>query len=201
MVAPTRVPTVLSHSLSLTLVTSREAELRAQVPYVSDIVHIHRLFRSARRCRPVERRLIGGALISRGQLVPSGVFCSPLDRLLTTTWHQRNRRHGPGRQFRHPSLLVSRAATAHLGSVGVFASASHPAQLALTLANLASGARAMSKFSRRYGQPSPQSQSGTKPKVATPEVVAKIEQYKRDNPTIFAWEIRERLIGEGTLED
>uniref|UniRef100_A0A0K0DHQ6 Paired domain-containing protein n=1 Tax=Angiostrongylus cantonensis TaxID=6313 RepID=A0A0K0DHQ6_ANGCA len=40
---------------------------------------------------------------------------------------------------------------------------------------------------------------GTKPKVATPQVVAKIEQYKRDNPTIFAWEIRERLINEGTL--
>jgi hypothetical protein len=28
-------------------------------------------------------------------------------------------------------------------------------------------------------------------------VVAKIEQYKRDNPTIFAWEIREKLISEG----
>ncbi|KAK6012357.1 hypothetical protein OSTOST_22497, partial [Ostertagia ostertagi] len=40
--------------------------------------------------------------------------------------------------------------------------------------------------------------AGTKPKVATPQVVAKIEQYKRDNPTIFAWEIRERLINEGT---
>ncbi|XP_076333849.1 paired box protein Pax-6-like isoform X2 [Tachypleus tridentatus] len=38
---------------------------------------------------------------------------------------------------------------------------------------------------------------GSKPKVATPEVVAKIEQYKRENPTIFAWEIRERLISEG----
>ncbi|ETN70548.1 paired box' domain protein [Necator americanus] len=38
--------------------------------------------------------------------------------------------------------------------------------------------------------------AGTKPKVATPQVVAKIEQYKRDNPTIFAWEIRERLINE-----
>ena len=38
---------------------------------------------------------------------------------------------------------------------------------------------------------------GSKPKVATPEVVAKIESYKRENPTIFAWEIREKLIGEG----
>lgn len=28
-------------------------------------------------------------------------------------------------------------------------------------------------------------------------MVAKIEQYKRENPTIFAWEIRERLISEG----
>ena len=38
---------------------------------------------------------------------------------------------------------------------------------------------------------------GSKPKVATPEVVAKIESYKKDNPTIFAWEIREKLISDG----
>ena len=37
---------------------------------------------------------------------------------------------------------------------------------------------------------------GSKPKVATPEVVSKIESYKRENPTIFAWEIREKLIAE-----
>ena len=35
---------------------------------------------------------------------------------------------------------------------------------------------------------------GSKPKVATPEVVAKITQYKHANPTMFAWEIREKLI-------
>ena len=40
---------------------------------------------------------------------------------------------------------------------------------------------------------------GSKPKVATPEVVSKIESYKRENPTIFAWEIREKLISEGTI--
>ncbi|XP_076310534.1 paired box protein Pax-6-like isoform X4 [Tachypleus tridentatus] len=40
---------------------------------------------------------------------------------------------------------------------------------------------------------------GSKPKVATPAVVAKIEQYKRENSTIFAWEIRERLISESSI--
>ena len=35
---------------------------------------------------------------------------------------------------------------------------------------------------------------GSKPKVATPIVVSRIEQYKKANPTIFAWEIRERSV-------
>ncbi len=38
---------------------------------------------------------------------------------------------------------------------------------------------------------------GSKPKVATPEVIAKIEHYKSQNSTIFAWEIREKLINDG----
>lgn len=38
---------------------------------------------------------------------------------------------------------------------------------------------------------------GSKPKVATPPVVEKIASYKRQNPTMFAWEIRDRLLAEG----
>lgn len=37
---------------------------------------------------------------------------------------------------------------------------------------------------------------GSKPKVATPHVVDKICEYKRSNPTMFAWEIRDRLLSE-----
>lgn len=35
---------------------------------------------------------------------------------------------------------------------------------------------------------------GSKPRVATPEVEARIEDLKRQNPGIFSWEIREKLI-------
>lgn len=41
---------------------------------------------------------------------------------------------------------------------------------------------------------------GSKPKVATPNVVAKIEDYKQENPSIFAWEIRDRLLQEGICD-
>ena len=54
-----------------------------------------------------------------------------------------------------------------------------------------------SQQSQAQQQRSPGQVGGSKPKVATPEVVGKIESYKRENPTIFAWEIRERLISEG----
>ena len=41
---------------------------------------------------------------------------------------------------------------------------------------------------------------GSKPKVATPTVVTKIEEYKLENPSIFAWEIRDRLLQDGACD-
>ena len=38
---------------------------------------------------------------------------------------------------------------------------------------------------------------GSKPKVATANVVMRITAYKRDNQTMFAWEIRDRLLADG----
>ena len=41
---------------------------------------------------------------------------------------------------------------------------------------------------------------GSKPKVATPKVVTKIEEYKQENPSIFAWEIRDRLLQDSICD-
>ena len=38
---------------------------------------------------------------------------------------------------------------------------------------------------------------GSKPKVATMSVVERIFKYKTETPTLFAWEIREKLLTEG----
>ncbi|XP_051967654.1 paired box protein Pax-8 isoform X2 [Xyrauchen texanus] len=61
----------------------------------------------------------------------------------------------------------------------------------------------VSKILGRYyetGSIKPGVIGGSKPKVATPQVVEKIAEYKRQNPTMFAWEIRDRLLAEGVCD-
>ncbi|CAL1680246.1 unnamed protein product [Lasius platythorax] len=58
----------------------------------------------------------------------------------------------------------------------------------------------VSKILNRYqetGSIRPGVIGGSKPRVATPEVEARIEELKRDNPGIFSWEIRDKLTKEG----
>ena len=47
------------------------------------------------------------------------------------------------------------------------------------------------------GSIKPRAIGGSKPRVATPGVVNKISDYKRECPSIFAWEIRDRLLSDG----
>ena len=42
---------------------------------------------------------------------------------------------------------------------------------------------------------------GSKPKLATPEIEAKIEGYKKENPGVFSWEIRDKLVEDGVCSD
>ncbi|CAG5122980.1 unnamed protein product, partial [Candidula unifasciata] len=42
---------------------------------------------------------------------------------------------------------------------------------------------------------------GSKPKVATPMVVKAITKYKEENPTMFAWEIRDKLLSDGVCSN
>lgn len=61
----------------------------------------------------------------------------------------------------------------------------------------------VSKILNRYqetGSIRPGVIGGSKPRVATPEVENRIEQIKRQNPGIFSWEIREKLIKEGVTD-
>ena len=53
----------------------------------------------------------------------------------------------------------------------------------------------VSKILNRYqetGSIRPGVLGGSKPKLATPEIESKIETYKKENPGVFSWEIRDR---------
>ncbi|KAI5712031.1 hypothetical protein M8J76_000624 [Diaphorina citri] len=61
----------------------------------------------------------------------------------------------------------------------------------------------VSKILNRYqetGSIRPGVIGGSKPRVATPDVERRIEEYKGENPAMFSWEIRDRLIKEGLCD-
>jgi len=61
----------------------------------------------------------------------------------------------------------------------------------------------VSKILNRYqetGSIRPGVLGGSKPKLATPEIELKIEGYKKENPGVFSWEIRDRLIKENICD-
>jgi paired box protein 3/7 len=62
----------------------------------------------------------------------------------------------------------------------------------------------VSKILNRYqetGSIRPGVVGGSKPKVSTPEIEAKIEEYKAASPGIFSWEVKERLVEEGVCTE
>ncbi|XP_017494503.1 PREDICTED: protein gooseberry-like, partial [Rhagoletis zephyria] len=61
----------------------------------------------------------------------------------------------------------------------------------------------VSKILNRYqetGSIRPGVIGGSKPRVATPDIEKRIEDYRKENPGIFSWEIRDRLIKEGLCD-
>ncbi|XP_070184436.1 paired box protein Pax-3-like, partial [Littorina saxatilis] len=61
----------------------------------------------------------------------------------------------------------------------------------------------VSKILQRYqetGSIRPGVIGGSKPRVATPDVEKKIEDYKKENPGVFSWEIRDKLLKEAVCD-
>lgn len=61
----------------------------------------------------------------------------------------------------------------------------------------------VSKILNRYqetGSIRPGVIGGSKPRITTPEIENRIEEYKRVHPGIFSWEIRDKLIRDGICE-
>ena len=61
----------------------------------------------------------------------------------------------------------------------------------------------VSKILNRYqetGSIKPGVVGGSKPKVSTPEVETKIEEYRAGDPGIFSWQIRDNLIRDGLCD-
>ncbi|KAL5015311.1 hypothetical protein ScPMuIL_009581 [Solemya velum] len=62
----------------------------------------------------------------------------------------------------------------------------------------------VSKILNRYrktGNINPGQIGGSKPKVTTPGVVNRVRYYKVENPQMFAWEIRQKLLCEGICNE
>uniref|UniRef100_A0AAY4CQ13 Paired domain-containing protein n=1 Tax=Denticeps clupeoides TaxID=299321 RepID=A0AAY4CQ13_9TELE len=61
----------------------------------------------------------------------------------------------------------------------------------------------VSKILARYNETGsilPGAIGGSKPRVTTPNVVKNIREYKKGDPGIFAWEIRDRLLADGVCD-
>ena len=58
-------------------------------------------------------------------------------------------------------------------------------------------------FARYYetGSIKPREIGGSKPRISTPAVVKKISEYKQECPSVFSWEIRDRLLSEGVCHN
>ncbi|XP_052329383.1 paired box protein Pax-7-like isoform X11 [Oncorhynchus keta] len=61
----------------------------------------------------------------------------------------------------------------------------------------------VSKILCRYqetGSIRPGAIGGSKPRISTPDVEKRIEEYKRENPGMFSWEIRDKLLKDGVCD-